>query len=395
MAVVCGECGKVYPMDPELLKNYSGHSFRVKCDECGSLTQLKNMEEPEEEPVIDIEEIIDTRTLAVELEDEPKAAPDEAVEGKFEEKIFINPPKINVTEWLRLTGKMVIPFLFIPVILIFVSLNIAQNQMDKLSAEAAKESRQLLIAEGAEKLMQKARNVAKQCEIYLRANPDLLRGSFFYNPEFKKIAVQSFGKTGYTCLFQEPEPELGRGWIIWAHPNPELIGNVDKDVMRKIVGPHYDDFMNLLTSSQGRKEVNGVCKLLDPDGKLRKKILAISPISVDNAPFFLMTTASVYEFGEKNKQLISHAKELAKKNKIFSLGFLISAILIIGFCILSYSYRLTRNIQYLAVVAHRISRGNLQVGIYVKSNDEIGKLADAISRIQDSLRFSLERSKHG
>ncbi len=55
------------------------------------------------------------------------------------------------------------------------------------------------------------------------------------------------------------------------------------------------------------------------------------------------------------------------------------------------SYRLTINIQYLTEAADRISVGDLEAEIDVHSKDEIGNLADAISRMQDSLRFSIER----
>ena len=62
-----------------------------------------------------------------------------------------------------------------------------------------------------------------------------------------------------------------------------------------------------------------------------------------------------------------------------------------AFIIIIYGYRLTRNIKYLTEAADRISVGDLEAEIEVTSKDEIGNLADAISRMQDSLRFSIER----
>jgi len=70
---------------------------------------------------------------------------------------------------------------------------------------------------------------------------------------------------------------------------------------------------------------------------------------------------------------------------------LVAVIIIIGLCIVIYGYRLTRSIQYLTEAADRISVGDLEAEIEIKSKDEIGNLADAISRMQDSLRLSIER----
>jgi methyl-accepting chemotaxis protein len=48
-------------------------------------------------------------------------------------------------------------------------------------------------------------------------------------------------------------------------------------------------------------------------------------------------------------------------------------------------------IKQLTDVAERISVGDMEVAINIKSRDEIGNLAEAISRMQDSLRLAIER----
>jgi HAMP domain-containing protein len=42
-------------------------------------------------------------------------------------------------------------------------------------------------------------------------------------------------------------------------------------------------------------------------------------------------------------------------------------------------------------VAERISVGEMDAEIKIKSRDEIGDLAEAISRMQESIRLSIER----
>jgi HAMP domain-containing protein len=52
---------------------------------------------------------------------------------------------------------------------------------------------------------------------------------------------------------------------------------------------------------------------------------------------------------------------------------------------------LTGRIKSLTDVADRISVGELDAEIKIKSKDELGDLAEAISRMQDSIRLSIER----
>jgi HAMP domain-containing protein len=52
---------------------------------------------------------------------------------------------------------------------------------------------------------------------------------------------------------------------------------------------------------------------------------------------------------------------------------------------------LSRPIIKLTHVADRISMGELDIEINTKRKDEIGNLAEAIARMQDSIRLSIER----
>ena len=63
----------------------------------------------------------------------------------------------------------------------------------------------------------------------------------------------------------------------------------------------------------------------------------------------------------------------------------------IGIIVFIYVNRLTGKIKSLREVAERISVGELEMEIETKSRDEIGDLAEAIARIQDIIRLSIER----
>jgi len=387
MTVICEECGKVYHIDPDKLDQYKGKSVRVRCGECGHVTQISKLFEPTKAPADDFASADDTDMPSFEPEEEES----EEEPTPRPERISTGATEVRTSGWLGLRGKMMILFLVIPILLMAVSGYISQLQLNKLATEITDDSTALVLEEGKEKLMQKSRDVALQVEIYLRSHPDLEREDFFYDPEFSGIAVQSVGQSGYTCLIQQPEPDKGQNWTIWAHPNPNIIGIDDIDMIRKALGPYFDHFFKVLTGSQGMKESQGFYRWKDPDGKIREKYMAIAPVQLEGKPFLLMSTAYIDEFTNKTEALKNMAQKLATDTRNINFGILIGAIILIGLIIIIYGYRLTRNIQYLTEAADRISVGDLEAEIDVHSKDEIGNLADAISRMQDSLRFSIER----
>jgi HAMP domain-containing protein len=66
-------------------------------------------------------------------------------------------------------------------------------------------------------------------------------------------------------------------------------------------------------------------------------------------------------------------------------------LLLVGCVVLLYGQRLTSRIRSLTDVAERISVGDMDAEISIKSKDEIGDLAEAINRMQASIRLSIER----
>jgi methyl-accepting chemotaxis protein len=69
-------------------------------------------------------------------------------------------------------------------------------------------------------------------------------------------------------------------------------------------------------------------------------------------------------------------------------GATILAVLLIS---LIAGRAITRPINQLTDVAERISLGELDAQIRIRSKDEIGDLAGAIQRMADSIRLSIER----
>jgi methyl-accepting chemotaxis protein len=83
----------------------------------------------------------------------------------------------------------------------------------------------------------------------------------------------------------------------------------------------------------------------------------------------------------------------AALSKAQTFAFLLLTITVISIVIIAYfaSRAIVLPIRKLTEAANRISVGELSVEITKPSQDEIGDLADAITRMQDSIRLSIER----
>ena len=87
----------------------------------------------------------------------------------------------------------------------------------------------------------------------------------------------------------------------------------------------------------------------------------------------------------------SRAKVLTDKARMIALIILGATLLLIGIIVFVYVHRLTGKIKSLTDVAERISLGELEIEIKTNSRDEIGELAEAIARMRDNIRLSIER----
>jgi len=83
--------------------------------------------------------------------------------------------------------------------------------------------------------------------------------------------------------------------------------------------------------------------------------------------------------------------QILKKAQFFAYIYLCVTIIIVTGIAFIAGRAMTRPIKELTDAAERISVGELDVEITVKRKDEIGELAEAVVRMQDSLRLSIER----
>ena len=252
-----------------------------------------------------------------------------------------------------------------------------------LGESAATDSSRALEQLGETIIAQKAADVALQCKIFIDAHPGMTIEDLQRSPEFQKIAVQPVGKTGYTILYE-------KSGIMRFHLNPELI-NFDMHNWRD----KLPDFWHIFEKTFDGRPNSGYYDWQDVDGSIRRKFMAIVPVS--GTPYMAAATTYIHEFSipmEETKKKISEATRSinARVNQMLDgiyatfihfIIIMVIAILVISFWL---SRTITRPIVALTEGAKAIGRGELDYRVEVTTDDEFGTLARAFNRMASDLK---------
>jgi HAMP domain-containing protein len=289
---------------------------------------------------------------------------------------------------IGLRGKMAVLFLFIPILFMFGAGLFYLYQMNNMAHVVTGQSSDI-VKQLSEKMMaQVSRTVALQTGAYLAGHPFLKKEDFNTEMDIKMLAVQKVGITGYTALYSLPDAD--GVWRIWAHSDPDLVGKDAKSVLQTRLGPHYDKFWKIFTGVEKGGIARGYYSWPDVQGSgFQDKFMVCTPI--EGTDFVILATTYVKEFTRDVKRLETRADKVTIKTRNAMVGILAGTIILIGFIVAYYGNRLTRRIVALKEAADRISVGGLDTEIDVSGRDEIGDLAEAIGRMQESIRLSIER----
>jgi HAMP domain-containing protein len=287
---------------------------------------------------------------------------------------------------LGLRSKMFILFLLIPLILMSAAAVFFLWQMDQTVSNITTVSSDFVSKMAEEKIADLSAAVAMQCRLYLMSNPSLKKEDFISDMAFKTLAVQKVGLTGYTALYEIPGSD-GK-WRTWAHVNPKIIG-IDMSNLKKTLKESFDGFWKIYIAVKDGQRAQGYYRWQDKDGRFRDKFMVCTPVA--GTPFVIAATTYLDEFTQPIQKMQAQTKMLTDKARIITLAILGGTILLIFIIVFVYADRLTRKIRSLTDVAERISIGDMAIEIDTKSRDEIGDLAEAIDRMQDSIRLSIER----
>ncbi len=292
---------------------------------------------------------------------------------------------------MSLKSKFILVFLLISIIPLGLATGIGYYQIMKINQFTVTQTEEMAKIESTLKLSieklveQRAEDIVKMVKSYIEKVKES-QGEFKwedlqYDPNLLAIAVQSIGKTGYSAM----QIKKGDKIINFLHPNPKIIGK-ELNVFKK----KNPAFWRIIQGPKpGERMSKGYYPWKEPSGKIEKKFMVV--MSVPGTPLYVTATLYTKEIEVPLKQLktqlITAQKRLLWQ---FILGGIIIIVLVIIFAVV-FATRLSRPILHLTEVAERISLGELNAPVEITSTDEIGDLADAIRRMQASLRKAIQR----
>lgn len=356
LVVTCQECGKQYGTDPEKLKK---EQVTFPCKQCGA----------------QVTAVRPRRGVATQTVNQSSPAP---IENVLPRKSIFR---------MGLTIKFLL-FTILPLVIISVAVVlIADNRMRSLQTQTISSSTEVVKDVSEDLILQISETVARQTRQYLYSHPDLRKERFNRDIYFKKVVLQKIGETGATSLYEIAGDNSA--WLTWADVNPTLVGQ-DMRVMESVLGDHFTDYWKIITGVKKGNISKGVYKWPDKKGKLRDKFMVCTPI--EGTPFVISASIFVDEIITPLRAIEAQGNQVAQQIRITLVAILGCGLLLIFFLLLFYGKSITSKIKRLADWADSISLGHLDSQpVELNTGDEISELAEAVARMQESIRLSLRR----
>ncbi len=270
----------------------------------------------------------------------------------------------------------------------------SSENVEDMASTAVADSTAALNALGERIVADNVELVGDQWDMYIRANPNMTIAEIQAAPEFQAISVQQVGETGYTG-------GPGTDGIIYFQPLTELVG-LHIDVLQEPY-PELYDIVNAVVS--GEKEVSyGYHPFFDAEGNPVEVFTYFSlcdEVTADGVQLIAGSTNYLTEFNQpavtlEGKLEANAASVVADisdaKDSTQQMTWVVVAIMAVIVAIVSFLFgrSVTNPIKKLTKAAEKVSIGDMNVKIDVKSKDEIGDLADSFGRMVASMKFMME-----
>ncbi len=395
MILICEECGKKYQTQGTLKSD----KVRFKCRSCSHVITITKKDilssHGDETKASDFqsvmladaeEKIHSSNGLDVDLDGLALGTDEAKTAGNLPQSpSSANPKGTAKRSGVGLGVKMMLLFLVIPVVLFAAAGFFYLIQMSKFSDTFTNETTQVVDKIAKDNIKMVARVIADECKQYILAHPDLTPEKFMADPYFSKMAAKRIGLTGYAALHQTGP------FIAWAHPNRRIIGKPLLPILKKPLGNSYNQFFNIVSEVERGENVesSGNYTWQDPDGTLREKFMAVTPIEGTNLG--ISVTVYMEEFVRPLRKVERKADQITKVTRNMTIVALGVTLVLMAIIVFFYAHRITSRIRNLTELAERISVGEMDAEIKIDTKDEIGALGEAISRMQNSIRMSIER----
>ncbi len=396
MILICEECGKKYQTTGTLKKE----KVRFKCRSCShiiTIAQADILSDSADEVLASnfqsvlisepLSEINDTIDIQVESDDSNNKRSAEALASDAPSTSSAVTADMPVKKGMGLRMKMMFLFLIVPITLFAVSGIYYVMQMKRFSDTLTQESTAVVKKMGENNIKEIARLVAGQCKQYLLSHPELSKDQFMNDSDFQKMSIQRVGLTGYTALYSAGP------FTTWTHPNRRIVGKALLPILRKPLGKEYDRFFKIIKEIENGNNIenSGYYLWQDPDGALREKFMVMTPL--EGTQFGIAATVYLDEFIRPVNKIIKRADKSTRITRNTILTTLVITLVLMAIIVFFYAHRITGRIKTLTDLAERISVGEMDAEINIESSDELGTLGEAISRMQDSIRLSIDRLK--
>lgn len=283
---------------------------------------------------------------------------------------------------MKITTRLVLSFLAASMFPLIIAGYVGLREIDRVDRLAAGEGTECLRRMGEEVIRQKALDVAKQVEIYIKSHPGRTIEELQASSDFPEIAAQKVGNTGYTCLY-EAETKILR-----MHPDRSFI-NMDMHPL----AADLPTWWALVERSTSGSEAAGYYDWIDPNESVRKKYMATVPVStpLNGKHLVVAATTFVDEFYKPVDDIRSGIRSISSE----AARYLFLALLLLGALNAALAWWLARGIArpILAIkdMAIQVAGGDLSGENPVPSNDEIGLMTQALNHMTSELRKLYER----
>ncbi|MBN1847395.1 MAG: PAS domain S-box protein [Deltaproteobacteria bacterium] len=244
---------------------------------------------------------------------------------------------------------------------------------------------------GEQIILMKARDVAKQLEVYFRMYPNKIIEEMRDDPVFMDIAIQKVGETGYTAVTE------AYTYLFRVHPNEKLN---DRDM--RFLAKQMPTWWKIIEEAIDGDETVGYYDWLEPDGSVRQKFLATTPVSMPLHGITVMASATTYidEFSTPVKDMKLKAENIVRLYQRY-IARQSSILIIVAVAVILMAFygiyllgrkaasRFIMPIMQLADTADHLGEGKWDLALpdnILQRQDEIGTLAQAFNSMSGQLK---------
>jgi len=262
-----------------------------------------------------------------------------------------------------------------------------------LSRISIDNSTQAMEALGEKMIEQKAFDVARQLEIYIRTHPHMTVSQLKKDLMFHEINMQKIGDTGYIVVMDTDTCEY------YFHPTKKDLEGQNPRTLFKESLPSLVKILDRIVIER-KKEAGGYYAWQDPDGRTRDKYMHLYVVDAytgDRKQMFIAAATYIDEFSvparETEKKLAEVTQNItgqisgriSNAQRSFIILSLI-IILIVGGITFVFAKMITNPFLSLTRGVEEIGKGNLDSKVMVRTGDELERLANTFNKMTDDLK---------